>query len=36
VLTLSPPLTIDEADLRRALSVVTAAIAAESRTAGLL
>lgn len=36
VLTLSPPLTISEADLGRAITIVTEAIAAESRTAGLL
>ena len=35
VLTLSPPLTIQEADLTRALTIVIDAIATESRAAGL-
>jgi 4-aminobutyrate aminotransferase-like enzyme len=35
VLTLSPPLTIDEADLQRGLEIVTTAIAEESKAAGL-
>jgi 4-aminobutyrate aminotransferase len=35
VLTLSPPLTIEEADLQRGLEIVTTAIAEESKAAGL-
>ena len=35
VLTLSPPLTIEEADLQRGLEIVTTAIAKESKAAGL-
>ena len=36
VMTLSPPLTIEAADLQRGLEIVTTAIAEESKAAGLL